>query len=488
MDMYPYYIGYIIILLASSVIGFLLLIRVWELRAIPGTFGLMLAIACSIEWSLTYTMEIYSTSLADKIMWAKLEYFGISFVVLGMFIFTMHYSGHGSWLTPRRTTLLAITAGSGFIFALTNEWHRQIWPAIQFTNGLSLGPLHISHGIAFYFLVTFQYVLLTAVTILCFQMASRSQSLYQNQSRFMLAGMIFPWAANFMYITGLNPFTSLDLTPIALTISNIILSISFLRYRFMDLRPVAYDSVFNAMHDGVVVLDQEERIIDINLLGKFIFQDKDNLLGREIKSLLPNWKEWQAANSHGEISQEISIKLAGDPLIFKLQTTAILDQRGKRNGRILLISDITEQKQAREQIMEASRLKSQLLASLGHDLRSPLGAIIGYSEMLKDGSFGPMSENQVKAAAEILDSANQLLSFINNMVVQAQIETGKIVLREYPFDVDEVIGPLLSTLNYHAHKKGLTLVEYIDPTLPKILVGDQFWLRQIVMKSCAQCG
>jgi signal transduction histidine kinase len=481
MEMYPYYIGYIIILLASSVIGFLLLIRVWELRAVPGTYALMLAIGCAIEWSLTYTMEIYSTNLADKIMWAKLEYFGISYVVLGMFIFAIHYSGHGRWLPPGRTALFVTLASSGFIFAITNEWHRLIWPVIQFTNELPFGPLEISHGPIFYFFVIFQYVLLTAVTILFFQVASRSQSLYQNQSRFMLAGMIFPWAANFMYITGLNPFPALDLTPIALTISNIFLSISFLRYRFMDLRPIAYDSIFNALHDGVVVLDHKERIVDINLLGTFIFQDKGHLLGREITSLLPNWKEWLAVNPHGEISEEISIKLAGDPLIFKLQTTAILNQRGKRSGRVLLISDITEQKQAREQIMEASRLKSQLLANLGHDLRSPLGAIIGYSEMLKDGSFGPMSENQVKASSEILDGANQLLSFINNLIGQAQIETGKIVLREYPFDVEEIVGPLLSTLNFHAHKKGLKLEEYIDPNLPKILVGDQFWLRQIVM-------
>jgi signal transduction histidine kinase len=101
--------------------------------------------------------------------------------------------------------------------------------------------------------------------------------------------------------------------------------------------------------------------------------------------------------------------------------------------------------------------------------------------MLKDGSFGPMSDNQVKASSEILDGANQLLSFINNLVGQAQIETGKIILREYPFDVNEVVGPLLSTLNFHAHKKGLELVEYIDPDLPPKLVGDQFWLRQIVM-------
>jgi signal transduction histidine kinase len=482
MEMYPYYTGYIIILLASSVIGFLLLIRVWELRAIPGTYGLMLAIVCAIEWSLTYTMEIYSTNMADKIMWAKLEYFGISFVVLGMFIFAMHYSGHASWLTPTRIALLSVVSGFSFIFTLTNEWHHQIWSRIQFTNSLPFGPLDISHGTVFYFLMIFQYVLLAAVTILFFQIATRTQSLYQDQSRMMLAGMMFPWAANFLYITGLNPFPPLDLTPVALTITNIFLSISFLRYRFMDLRPIAHDSVFNAMKDGVVVLDYKEHIVDINPVCVSIFQDTGNLLGREIKTLLPNWGDWQVADPDGEINQEVSFGSAnGKSLTFSLRTTSVFDQRGSRNGRILLISDITEQKQAREQIMETSRLKSQLLANLGHDLRSPLGAIIGYAEMLKDGSFGPMSENQVKASSEILDGANQLLSFINNLISQAQIETGKIVLREYPFDVEEIVGPLLSTLNFHAHKKGLTLKEYIDPSLPKKMVGDQFWLRQIVM-------
>ena len=482
MEMYPYYTGYIIILLASSVIGFLLLIRVWELRAVSGAYGLMLAIGCSIEWSLTYAMEIYSTNMADKIMWAKLEYFGISFVALGMFIFAMHYSGHGSWLTPTRTALLSITCSFSFIFALTNDWHRQIWPRIQFANDLPFGPLEVSHGAAFYFLVIFQYVLLAAVTILFFQISTRTQSLYQSQSRMMLAGMIFSWAANFIYITGLNPFPSLDLTPVALTITNILLSTGFLRYHFMDLRPIAHDSVFNAMKDGVVVLDYKERIVEINPVGASIFHGTGNLIGHEIKTLLPNWDEWQAADPDGETNQEISFGSAnGNSLTYSLRTTSVLDQHGNRNGRILLISDITEQKQAREQIMEASRLKSQLLANLGHDLRSPLGAIIGYAEMLKDGSFGPMSQNQVKASSEILDGANQLLSFINNLISQAQIETGKIVLREYPFDVEEIVGPLLSTLNFHAHKKGLTLEEYIDPALPKQLVGDQFWLRQVVM-------
>ncbi|MDD2921883.1 MAG: histidine kinase N-terminal 7TM domain-containing protein [Anaerolineales bacterium] len=481
METYPYYIAYIILLIAGSVIGLLLLIRIWRLRAVPGVYGLILSIICAMEWSLTYVLEIVRTNTAEKILWAKLEYFGISYVALGMFIFTLHYSGHGDWLTSTRRILLASFAGLCVLAALTNDLHGQIWADVQLTNNLSFGPLNVTHGQSFFFVVAFQYILITVITILFFQIAMRGQSLYQSQARIMLAGMAFPWLANAMYVSGLNPLPALDLTPIALSLSNLFLSISFLRYRFMDLQPVAHNSVFNAMEDGVVILDYKERIVDINPVGTFIFQNTGNLIGHEIATLLPKWREWQTANPQGEINQEISIELAGEPLIFKLRTTSVIDQNGRRSGRVLLINDITEQKRAHEQISEASRLKSQLLASFGHDLRSPLGAIIGYAEMIQDGSFGYISAEQGKATAEILDSANQLLSFINNLVGQAQIETGKVVLKEYPFNVEEVIGPLLSTLNFHAHKKGLALIEYIDPALPKKLIGDQFWLRQIVM-------
>ncbi len=481
MEIYPYYMAHIGILLASSLIGALLLIRVWRLRSLPGTNGLILAILCVMEWSLAYIMEILRPDMAEKILWGKLQYFGISYVALGMFIFTMNYSGHGSWLTSMRKSWLTIIASLGFIAALTNDWHHLVWAEIRFTNDLPFGPLALTHGPAFYLIVAYQYILILSVTATFFQLAMRGQNLYRSQSRIMLIGMSFPWLANLIYVMGWYPFPGLDLTPIALTLSAIALSISFLRYQFMDLRPVAHDSILNTIKDGVIVLDYKERIVDINLMGTLIFQNSGDLLGRDITILFPDWKKWQEINPNDEFEQEIHIDLADNPLTFKLRATSIFDQHGKRSGRILLISDITEQKKIQEQIMEASRLKSQLLANLGHDLRSPLGAIIGYAEMLEDGSFGPMSNDQVKATSEILDGANQLLSFINNLVGQAQIETGKVVLKEYPFNVDEVVGPLLSTLNFHARKKGLALLQYVDPALPKKLIGDQFWLRQIVM-------
>jgi signal transduction histidine kinase len=369
----------------------------------------------------------------------------------------------------------------GFLLALTNESHHQIWTTIRFTNGLPFGPLDVTHGLGFFVLTAYLYALILLTTVSFFQIAVRGQGLYSYQARVMLAGMFFPWAANIIYISGISPFPSIDLTPLALTFANVAISVSFLRYRFMDIQPVAHSSVFNAMKDGVIVLDYKERIADINPVGTYIFQNTGDVLGREICTLLPKWNEWKSANPRGEINEEIAFELGADKLTFSLRTTSLFDRSGKRNGRVLLISDITELKRAQEQSMEASRMKTQLLASVGHDLRAPLGAIIGYAEMMHDGTLGNVTEEQEKASSEILDSANQLLSFINNLVGQAQIETGKIVLREFSFDVEEILGPLMSTLNFHAHKKGLLFTQYIEPGLPPKIVGDQFWLRQIVL-------
>ena len=96
MHLYPSYIAYVIILIGSSIIACLLLIWIWALRSTPGAYGLAISVASVAEWSLTYAMEIVRTDMAQKIFWAKMEFLGISFVAVGMFIFAMHFSGRGA--------------------------------------------------------------------------------------------------------------------------------------------------------------------------------------------------------------------------------------------------------------------------------------------------------------------------------------------------------------------------------------------------------
>ena len=465
---------YIAILIFSVVVSAAMLVRMWPLRQSPGASGLMAAIFFVTIWSLAYMMEISTPDLPNKIFWAKVQFIGIPFGPIGLFIFSLHYSGRTAGLTRPRTFLLLAPGILTIALAFSNEAHGQIWREISLTNNQPFGPLALSHGLWFYIITLYLYILLVLTTIFLFQVALHANHLYRNQSRIMLAGMMIPWLANFMYITGLNPAASLDLTPVALTLTNLALSLAFARYRLVDIRPVAHSTLFNAMSDGILALDAQERVVDINPAGQKILQVTSTVIGTPVQGILPEWDGWK----NQESARELSLT---NGRAYEIHITPIHGAKQQPNGLLLVMTDISALKRANQEMSEASQMKTKLLANVSHDFRSPLGAIIGYAEMLKANMFGPQNDEQKNATAEILDSANQLLAFANNLIGQAQVETGKIVLRERPFAPNEITESINATLQFHAAKKKLEFVQTIDPNLPEQLQGDVYWLRQIVV-------
>jgi signal transduction histidine kinase len=126
-------------------------------------------------------------------------------------------------------------------------------------------------------------------------------------------------------------------------------------------------------------------------------------------------------------------------------------------------------------------MKTQLLANVSHDLRTPLGTIMGYSEMLEKGAFGKVNSEQKNAASEILDSSNQLLAFVNNLIGQAQIETGRLILRPAVFIPKEFVAGIQSIVGFSIKKRKLNFEVEITPELPDQIIGDVYWLKQILL-------
>ena len=166
----------------------------------------------------------------------------------------------------------------------------------------------------------------------------------------------------------------------------------------------------------------------------------------------------------------------------------ILDSTNKPYQVLGVATDITDRKRfeeqlatARDQALEASRLKTQLLSNVSHDLRTPLGAIMGFTEMLQEGVFGPITEEQTKATSEILDSTRHLLNFINNLLDQARIDAGKVSINLVPFNPVNTVDNVVSMLNVAAQTKGLTLTTDIAPNVPEKLWSDPHWINQILV-------
>ncbi|NQU73095.1 MAG: HAMP domain-containing histidine kinase [Candidatus Omnitrophica bacterium] len=120
-----------------------------------------------------------------------------------------------------------------------------------------------------------------------------------------------------------------------------------------------------------------------------------------------------------------------------------------------LESSMEEASKAKRVAEIASKTKSQFLANMSHELRTPLNAIIGFSEVLKDESFGSLNDKQKEYANDILKSGEHLLSLINDILDLSKVEAGKIELRLTEFNLKTAIENILSMIKEKAMKQNI---------------------------------
>ncbi|MCL4261564.1 MAG: hypothetical protein KJ069_00040 [Anaerolineae bacterium] len=138
-------------------------------------------------------------------------------------------------------------------------------------------------------------------------------------------------------------------------------------------------------------------------------------------------------------------------------------------------------RQARDEAMAASQFKSKLLANVSHDMRTPLNAIMGYTEMLEEGVYGPITPQHRKATVEILRSTDVLIEFVANLLDRAQLEAGKVKLELKPLAPREFVEEIRPQVAVLAAAKGLAFRCQVADNVPEKVLGDRYWLRQIML-------
>jgi PAS domain S-box-containing protein len=140
-------------------------------------------------------------------------------------------------------------------------------------------------------------------------------------------------------------------------------------------------------------------------------------------------------------------------------------------------SQEAELHQAKEAAESANRAKSEFLAHVSHEVRTPLNAILGMNELTLDT---PLTEQQRKYLTVVQSSAENLLEVINDLLDFSKIEAGKLELDRAAFSLRGVLNDTLRSLALRGHRKGLELVGFVPSKVPDTFVGDAGRLRQVL--------
>ncbi|TWA86324.1 PAS domain S-box-containing protein [Azospirillum brasilense] len=154
-----------------------------------------------------------------------------------------------------------------------------------------------------------------------------------------------------------------------------------------------------------------------------------------------------------------------------------------------IVTDVTEAKrneqaliQARLEAEAASRAKAEFLATMSHEMRTPLNGILGFARLLLDEE---LTSRQRHHARLVRDAGRSLLTVIEDVLDFSRIEAGRLVLNDIPFAIRDLIANCAAVLRLEAEAKGLTLHAAVAPDVPEWLSGDPDRLRQVVLNLLA---
>ena len=187
----------------------------------------------------------------------------------------------------------------------------------------------------------------------------------------------------------------------------------------------------------------------------------------------------KSTENKATVEAEICMDLGrtGEARNYIMQFTPMLDDRGRAEGAMALLLDVTDLLQAREEAVRASKAKSQFLSNMSHEIRTPMNAVIG---MTKIGRNAPDLERKNYCLDRIDEASAHLLGVINDILDMSKIEADKLELAGDDFDVKDMLVRISNVLGFRMEEKRQRFVVACGQDVPRHLRGDEQRLSQVI--------
>lgn len=422
-------------------------------------------------WCITYGFEIASKPLGKNVLvfWHMMAWINIAPLGVLWFLFARGLGGYKTSL--RQQMLLFIMPCCTIIAVLSNPWLHLMWLDVEIA-GVSLKTennlffwVHFVYSYGLYLIGFFAIILRTL------------QARYSFRAQLSLIALASVLATFFNLWRVLFSKSEFDPSPISFAAMFAVVTYVLTQEHLLNIVPIARDIVVDTISLGIVMLDNQCRIVDANwvfcrIVGiplasmqtktvEEIFSD-DLLPLRE--AVCTEASSMAASEAIGKRTQQTSLHLIHLPAgrTLKVYTTPIIEQEAQLpstflqrlgtqeskhwHGQVLVLEDVSKQvaqeealRDAKDKAEAANEAKNNFLTTMGHELRTPLTIIRGYSEVLKAHADTLEPEMLLECAQNIFQ-ANQSLSHLVEDILRYSDSDGDVLeLKWQSLDVVQMI-------------------------------------------------
>jgi diguanylate cyclase (GGDEF)-like protein len=315
-------------------------------------------------WSTADLCERISMSYRAHVFWEHALYLGVVIAPAGFIAFACEVTGRGDRLTRRMKWLLAVQPVVVLLIAATDPWHHLF---IRNTHLIGYDPVQLAweRGPLFWAHTAYSYVVLAVGVLLLLSGWARAARAYRRQLRSIVLASLVPWVANVGTQFRIVDVGTLDLTPIAFTVTGVFLAYALFRQRLLDLVPVARDRVIDTMGDAVVVVDIHGRVADLNpaaaeLLRRAGRRQDTVSVGEAAAEVFAGWDG--LVPLAGDREHEIVVGAGAG--VVDARVTVLTDRLGRGAGHLLVLRDVTRSRQAERALAAANTALRDQLATI----------------------------------------------------------------------------------------------------------------------------
>ncbi len=351
----------------------------WNRRNVPGAKAFAIGCLFAMLWAIGSSLEIAALDFSTKVFWLKFHALWQIPTVTALCCFFLEYAGLGRFLTRRNLVLLSIPALIVFSLMVTDNYHHLIWTSFSFDEYVIA-----KYGIGTWISIWYANLLGIVNLIVLLRLAIGSP-----RSRWPVALMLLGQiSGRIMYVLD-NLYNQLfspgESVLVVLGLSCSLYAFALFRFRVLDPIHLARTVVIEQMIDGMLVLDMQGHIVDINPAATKIFdKPPSSLCGRAVVEMMPPDSGIEVQPGKIELTKsEISLGIGDATRYYTLGLTLLLDGSGEALGHLLLLHDTTEQRRSHELLMEQQWVVATLQERerLARELHDSIGQILGYISM-----------------------------------------------------------------------------------------------------------